>query len=135
VHGYFLSPTDINTVTEQHSTLNSAKNAKFRMGQLSNFREISDDLASSGTDSKWDVYCADSGPRVLEKPALPWYNFISHQPNLSIRHFNNLRSIHGSSLVRSQGRFRALIEPRVLRKSGQSPRGAEWPPKRSILPS
>jgi hypothetical protein len=31
--------------------------------------------------------------RAVEKPALPWYNFNSRQASLSIRHFNNLKSI------------------------------------------
>jgi hypothetical protein len=33
----------------------------------------------------------------VEKEGFPWYNFDSRQTNLSIRHFNNLKSIHERS--------------------------------------
>jgi hypothetical protein len=59
----------------------------------------------AGTGSKWDVYCPDSGLATVENLSLPWYNFNSRQTNLSIRHFNNLKSIRGRSPELDWGGF------------------------------
>src|SRR5271167_1934805 len=44
------------------------------------------------------------GPGRVEKAGLSWYNFYSHQTNLSIRYFNHLKSIQQSSSGAGLGR-------------------------------
>jgi hypothetical protein len=41
----------------------------------------------------------------IEKAGLPWYNFDSRESNLSIRHFNNLKSIRRHRPELGWGRF------------------------------
>jgi DNA gyrase subunit B len=45
----------------------------------------------------------------VESMPLPWYNFNSRQTNLSIRHFNHLKSIRGRSLELGWGGFSRLV--------------------------
>jgi hypothetical protein len=40
----------------------------------------------------------------VENMAIPWYNFDSHQTNLSIRYFNNLKSIQQAQSGAGLGR-------------------------------
>ena len=58
---------------------------------------------------------------------LPWYNFHSRQTNLSIRHFNNLKSIRGRNPELGWGgffelRFRGVTEPGSRESRGILPR-------------
>jgi hypothetical protein len=49
------------------------------------------------------------GPGRVEKAGLSWYNFDSRQSNLSIRHFNNLKSIQHSQSGAGLGRVFKVI--------------------------
>src|SRR5580704_11076298 len=79
------------------------------------------------------------GPGGVEKRGVSWYNFDSRRTNLSIRYFNHLKSIRGRSPEAGLGRVFGVIfkhyPAQFSEKVGAFSRGAEWPPKRSILPS
>jgi hypothetical protein len=49
------------------------------------------------------------GFRRVEKEGLPWYNLDSRQTNLSIRHFNNLKSFRRRSPEAGLGRVFGLV--------------------------